>query len=112
MAAAAFLCVGLPDTLGVESAALAALLDGLATTLDEAAVFDRLHRDDVQRVAGSLAWIAVLGPDAPSRSAVEVSDAAFTLSVRARSGLDGREWRDRRAVGAAFDKASTVLRRL
>jgi hypothetical protein len=53
--------VGVAQTLGIESVELSAVLDTLATVLDEARVFDGLTTArDALRVAGAVAWVVVL----------------------------------------------------
>jgi hypothetical protein len=98
---------GLPQTLGIESVALLAVLDALAATLDDAQVFDGLRADDSRRVAGALAWLAVL--DTGTATAADLARQVGVRGIRAQGGLDGVPWHDRLAVRGAFLKAAAVL---
>jgi hypothetical protein len=102
-----FLRVGLAQTLGIESVAILAALDSLATILDGARVFDGLTTSgDALRVAGALAWLAVLSAPAPGH---DVPSEVAVRGVRAKVGFDGVDWDERQAVSRAFFAAADVL---
>ena len=95
-------------TLGIESVELLAVLDTLATLLDDARVFDGLTTArDALRVAGALAWVVVL--DGRGRTRQDVADAVGVRGVRAKAGLDAVNWDDRAAVSRSFLAAADAL---
>jgi hypothetical protein len=103
-----FMRTGLRQTLGIESVALLAALDALAARLDDGRVFDTpLRVDDATRVAGTLAYLAVI--DSETATAADLVHQVAVRGVRAQCGLDGIGWHDRRAVRKTFFRAADAL---
>jgi hypothetical protein len=103
-AAVRFIAVELPELLSITGTVHAGMLDALAAVLGANHVFDDLSERDTKRVAGAIAFEAILAGWAPTDAAAAVTDRAVAAQLDRHSDHDNRM-----AVGLALHRAGRVL---
>ena len=98
------LTVEVPALLAITGTVHAGMLEALAAVLGANHVFDDLLERDTKRVAGAIAFEAILAGWAPTDVAAAVTDRAVAAQLDRHSDHD-----DRIAVGLALHRAGRVL---